>query len=907
MTHTLLNLVDRNDFRRLFIEHLGWENPTLPPVTLSIEDNTYTLTQVAGFSGLRVWYCNELPPRRIQRLIDQELSRESHERLVIFGNDTHQEWRWPRRAETGGTHAKLIAHTHAIGQPDSHLESQLEVIRIGFDEEPTLPEILTRMREAFDYEAAESAVAAAKLMAELYVHLDSTGFDEHHASVFLVRTLFCLYADDSDLWQRDLFTRYIEERTNEDGSDLGEKLADLYQALNQPREERPSQDDELIQAFPYVNGSVFGEATETPTFTKASRELLLKATYFNWAEISPAIFGSLFQAVKDKGARRELGAHYTTEENILKAIRPLFLDELEQAFTKAYDSKKSLEELLKRLGELNILDPACGCGNFLIISYRELRGLELRIYERLQELDPKRRNLVLDAGSLIHVKLKNFHGIEIEEWPATIAKTAMFFVEHQANQALSLALGYAFPMLPLSDSARIVVENALTLQWETVIPPCRNVIVVGNPPFLGDRTRSAEQLEELRAAWGGSKQLSRMDYVTGWHAKTLELFSNPSYQGEWAFVTTNSITQGDQVPRIFTPIYEDGWRIKFAHRTFSWSSEAPGAAAVHCVIVGFTKTCEARQRLFDYPNTKGDFIEYPVRTNINSYLLDAPKVLVEKRSTVLSPELNLMEYGSKATDDGNLIVEPEDYEVVMADPIASRYVHKYIGARELLHNESRWCLWLEDATQAEINDSPILRSRVQAVKKFRQSSQARSTRDYPYPHLFRQLAKQQNDFVCVPRVVSENRKYFTVAHLDHSVICSDSVFQCSDPDGFQFSILSSSMFITWQKAIGGRLESRLRFASTLTWYTFPLPEIKPELRGRIIDAGKEIRAARALHPEWSLATHYKIEGMAPELESAHAKLDLAVDEAFGVQSASLTSDERISRLFDYYTRMVAAE
>ncbi|MDU2058476.1 MAG: type IIL restriction-modification enzyme MmeI, partial [Dermabacter sp.] len=478
---------------------------------------------------------------------------------------------------------------------------------------------------------------------------------------------------------------------------------------------------------------------------------------------------------------------------------------------------------------------------------------------------------------------------------------------HQANQALSLALGYAVPMLPLADSANIKVGNALKLDWKTVIPPSRSLRVIGNPPFLGDHTRSAEQLEELKNAWGGNKQLSRMDYVTGWHAKTLDLFSDTEYQGEWAYVTTNSITQGDQVPRLFEPIKENGWQIKFAHRTFSWSSEAPGAAAVHCVIIGFTQNHKVGQRLFDYPSVKGHPVEIPIKVNINPYLLDARNILVEKRSTALSPELNLMEYGSKATDDGNLIVEPEDYEVVMADPIASRYVHKYIGARELLHRESRWCLWLEDATHDEINDSPILRSRVQAVQKFRQSSQARSTRDYPYPHLFRQLAKQSNDFVCVPRVVSENRKYFTVAHLDHSVICSDSVFQCSDPDGFQFSILSSAMFVTWQKAIGGRLKSDLRFASTLTWYTFPLPAVGLELRERIIDAGKEILVTRSLHPEWSLAEHYKEEGLTQELERAHAKLDLAVDEAFGAQGASLTDSERVAVLFDNYSRMVAAE
>ena len=907
MTHTLLNLVDRNDFRRLFIEHLGWENPTLRPVTLSIEDNTYTLTQVAGFSGLRVWYCNELPPRRIQRLIDQELARESHERLVIFGNDTHQEWRWPRRAENGGTHAKLIAHTHAIGQPDSHLESQLEVIRIGFDEEPTLPEILTRMREAFDYEAAESAVAAAKLMAELYVHLDSTGFDEHHASVFLVRTLFCLYADDSDLWQRDLFTRYIEERTNEDGSDLGEKLADLYQALNQPREERPSQDDELIQAFPYVNGSVFGEATETPAFTEQSRKLLLKATYFNWAEISPAIFGSLFQAVKDKRARREFGAHYTTEENILKAIRPLFLDDLEESFAKAYDSKKALEALLKKLGDLNILDPACGCGNFLIIAYRELRALELRIHQRLQELYPKRRQLSLDAASLVHVKLSQFHGIEIEEWPATIAKTAMFFVEHQANQALSLALGYAYPMLPLQDSAQITVGNALRLDWRELLPAGPNTFIMGNPPFIGQYTKAADQTEDMKLVWGELYD-GYLDYVTAWFKKASDFF-RPVNGGRFAFVSTNSIAQGQPVPALFGPLFDAGWRIRFAHQTFAWQSEAPGGAAVHCVITGYDKHERSAPQLFTYDNVKGEPQQVPAK-QINAYLVDGPNVLVQKRSKALSPQLPKVAFGSKPADGGNLIVEPNEHAAVVEDPIAAKYLRPFIGAKQLIHNTPRWCLWMadEEFNPSDIQRSPILKERVEVCRRWRSSQttggDAYKLRDTP--HLFRgNEHRPLVPYVGIPRHFSETRAFATVKRFAADVICGDANFAAEDPDGFLFGVISSSMFITWQRAVGGKIKSDLRFSNTLVWNNLPLPTVHQDLRDMVIEAGKGVIAARELHPERSHADHYNPLAMSPALLKAHAALDRVVDKAFGAKKPLHSNEERLALLFERYADMTA--
>ncbi|MGO1505456.1 MAG: DNA methyltransferase [Brachybacterium sp.] len=754
-------------------------------------------------------------------------------------------------------------------------------------------------------EQEAASIKAAQLMAQLYEHLESTGYDEHQASIFLIRTLFCLYADDSGLWERDLFSRYIEERTSEDGSDLGAQLATLYQALNKPEDKRYGREDDLLQAFPYVNGSVFGEPVDIPYFDRASRELLLQAAYFNWSSISPAIFGSLFQAVKSKKARRELGEHYTTETNILKLIRPLFLDELEDQFTKAHAKKRELEKLLDHLSSLVLADMACGCGNFLIIAYRELRALELRIHERLQELDPSRAQLSLDAESRVHVRLSQFYGLELEEWPATIARTAMFLMEHQANQAVNLTLGYAVPMLPLQDSARITVANALQVEWSEIIPPTTSLYIMGNPPFLGDNTRGADQLADLRNAWGGDKVLSRMDYVTGWHAKTLALFTNPQYRGEWAFVTTNSVTQGDQVPRLYGWIFEAGWRVKFAHQTFAWSSEAPGAAAVHCVIVGHTQNAKNKPRLFEYDHPKSGPQEVPVKIGINAYLQDARNILVEKRSNMLSPVLEQTEYGSKPTDNGHFIIEPERYAEVMADPVASKYVHKYVGARELLHDTDRWCLWLDGMNPADLARSRVLRERVEAVRSFRAASKAASTREYPHHHLFRQLAKQDTSFVCVPRHVSETRRYFTVALFDEDVIAGDANFTIKDPDGFQFAIMSSSMFVTWQKAIGGRLESRLRFASTLTWYTLPLPAVVPVDREAIAAAGHGVLEARALHPERSLAEHYSPLAMDPVLVKAHDALDKLVDRAFGAGKKLTSNDERGKLLFDQYASMTA--
>ncbi|RCS80207.1 DNA methyltransferase [Brachybacterium alimentarium] len=753
-------------------------------------------------------------------------------------------------------------------------------------------------------EQETASIKAAQLMAKLYEHLEATGYDEHQASIFLIRTLFCLYADDSGLWERDLFSRYIEERTSEDGSDLGAQLTTLYQALNKPEDKRYGRDDDLIQAFPYVNGSVFGEAVEIPYFDRASRELLLQAAYFNWSSISPAIFGSMFQAVKSKKARRGLGEHYTTETNILKVIRPLFLDELEDQFTKAHAKKRELEKLLEHLGSLAFLDPACGCGNFLIIAYRELRALELRIHERLQELDPSRAQLSLDAESRVHVKLSQFYGIEIEEWPATIARTAMFLVEHQANQAVNLTLGYTVPMLPLQDSARITVANALRIDWNDVVPASESVFVMGNPPFLGPHSRTAEQLADMQAAWG-AKDLGRLDFVTAWHKKSIDFFG-PTNGGRFAFVSTNSIAQGDQAPRLFTPLFAAGWRVAFAHQTFAWTSEAPDAAAVHCTVVGFDKAKKGPARLFAYGSLRGEPHEIPT-PSISAYLVPGPSdVIVTSRSTPLSPELHQVVLGSMAKDGGHLIVEPEGRADVMADPIAARYVRPYLGSRELIHGEQRWCLWLDGADPQDISRSPVLRQRVQAVKEFRLSAKAPSTHEFArIPHLFTQRATQDTAFVCIPRVSSENRPYLPVLHLESEVVASDANYQVQDPDGLQFALLSSAALMAWQKAIGGRLKNDLRFAVRTVWNNFPLPALTNEQRARIIEAGQRVLEARALHPERSLAQHYSPLAMDPALVKAHAALDHAVDRAFGAKKALRSNEERTALLFDRYVEMTS--
>lgn len=748
----------------------------------------------------------------------------------------------------------------------------------------------------------EASIKAAKIMAGLFESLEGSGYGDHEASVFLVRTLFALYADDAGVWSKDLFTEFIETRTSKDGSDLGPQLSMLFQTLNQ--EKRPDSLDEILKKFPYVNGGVFAEPLPLPTFDKGMRDKLLIACNFNWSAISPAIFGSLFQAVKSPEARRELGEHYTTETNILKTIEPLFLDELKEKFEKNQSDINALKKLRQELAELRIFDPACGCGNFLVVSYRELRALELKILIRLQELgDISSIPTLYFNREDLAVQLDHIFGIEIEEWPARIAQTALLLAEHQANMAMEAALGKAPSVLPLDTVNGIHVGNSLRLDWAEVVSPSDHVMIVGNPPFLGHISRTEEQTQELKDVWG-REDIGRLDYVTGWYKKAIDYFAN-AQGGRFAFVSTNSITQGEPVPALFGPIFSAGWRIRFAHQTFAWQSEAPGAAAVHCVIIGFD-TNESPAQLFSYASVKAEPVASMV-ASINGYLAPAVHVNIQQRKEPLNLQLPLMVFGNMPRDNGGLIVSEAEYDSVLADPAAAKYLRPFVGARELIHNEPRWCLWMVDLNPQDVTSSKTLKQRLEAVREFRADSTASSTREMSEtPHLFGQRGHKEVAHIIAPRVTSETRTFFPVGYFAPEVIASDACFTAEDPDGFAFAIASSSMFITWQKAIGGRLESRLRFSNTVVWNNLPLPHVPEDLREQIIDAGKNVLAARELHPERSLAEHYNPLAMDPALLKAHAALDRVVDKAFGATHALKSNEERQQILFDRYVEMTRA-
>ena len=770
-------------------------------------------------------------------------------------------------------------------------------------------------------EQEEASIRAARVMADLYEALDGSGYSDHEASIFLIRTLFCLYGDDAGLWERDLFAEFLDTRTREDGSDLGAQLAVLYQTLSTPVECRQSTLDELTARFPYVNGGIFEERLNIPSFSSAMREELVRACAFDWSGISPAVFGSLFQAVKSPEARRELGEHYTSETNILKTLGPLFLDELRQKFADHVHDAKKLTDLRKELGELRIMDPACGCGNFLVVAYRELRSLDTEILVRIRELELARKDndefqatmFFDDRGehAEIMVQLDHFFGIEIEEWPARIAQTALHLAHHQANREMERLLGQAPSILPLSTSAHITIGNALRTDWTQVCSPSPTVRIVGNPPFIGQSMRSEEQTDDLRLVWGDGYD-GYLDYVTGWFIKASQYFDAVPRGSRFAFVSTNSIAQGAPVASLFRPLLEGGWRIRFAHQTFAWTSEAPGAAAVHCVITGFDRGApheKARPVLFTYLSPKALPEAVPV-DHINPYLVEGPDIFVDKRTTPLAPILPAVRFGSKPADGGHLIVEAEDYPRFAADPIAAKYLRPFRMGREVVRGLERWCLWMhtEDFDPRDIDLSPILKERVRACATFRQGSKKKATvLGAQTAHLFQENHQPSEPYVAIPRVVSETRPFYTAAHLSEDVIAGDQLYTALDPDGFLFAIISSSMFITWQRAVGGHMKSDLRFSNKIVWNTLPLPAVSDKQRTEIIASGQGVLVARAEQPGVSLADMYNSLAMAPSLLKAHRGLDRAVDRAFGAKKPLETNEERLALLFKRYQEMTATD
>jgi hypothetical protein len=739
-------------------------------------------------------------------------------------------------------------------------------------------------------------IQAAERMGKLHDVLKAGGYTGHALEVLLVRLLFCLFADDTGIFQPASALRiFIEERTSEDGADLGLWLARLFQVLNTPESVRGANLDEQLASFPYVNGKLFEEALPLADFTTAMREALLDACALDWSSISPAIFGALFQSIMDDRARRNLGAHYTSEENILKLIKPLFLDELWVKFERVRSNKNKLFEFHKTLRTLTFFDPACGCGNFLVISYRELRTLELEVLRAAHTSGQQ----VLDIHHMISVDVDQFHGIEIEEFPAQIAQVALWLIDHQMNLKASEEFGMYFARIPLKTSPHIVNGNALRLDWNEVLPAKRCSYIMGNPPFGGKHYQSGEQRADQASVTGTIKGGSDLDFVACWFIKAAAYINN--HAAHVAFVATNSITQGEQVSILWSAISKIGeFKITFAHRSFKWSNEAKGNAAVHCVIIGFAEKLTAPCRLFDYEQPTGDPHER-VASEINPYLIEGPNIVVTKRSIPLS-QMPLMRYGNKPTDGGHYILSTEERDqLISSEPAAERWIRRYMGSEDFINGLTRYCLWLKSISPRELRQMPLTMKRVEAVKAFREASSAEPTRKSAQtPTNFFYVSQPSTPYIIVPEVSSERRRYIPIGFMTPDVICSNTNYLVPDASFFVFGVLTSAMHMAWTSVVCGRLKSDFRYSASIVYNNFPWPDHPSDAQSQAIEAAAQtVLDARAQFPDASLADLYDPLSMPPALLKAHQKLDAAVDKAYG-KSGFKSDAERVAFLFDLY-------
>lgn len=818
------------------------------------------------------------------------------------------------------------AENYLLGLPDEELPrlvvlsdfARFRVRNLETDEELefSLEELPERL-ELFTYlagyrprwfeEQDEVNVQAAELMGRLHDRLAESGYAGHALRVLLVRLVFLMFADDTGaLGETGAFEDYIERKTADDGSDLGVRLALLFQVLDTPEDQRQATLEEPLQAMPYVNGQLFAEHIPMAAFDAPMRLGLLLACRFNWSKISPAVFGSMFQSVMKPEERRALGAHYTTEQNILKTIRPLFLDELERELDAARSNRRKLREFIDKLARLTFFDPACGCGNFLVIAYREIRRLELGALKRLRDLDPQGNQMIIDATVKSRVDVDQFYGIEVEEFPCRIAEVAMYLTDHLANQQLSEEFGLYYARFPLRAAAHIHYDNALRIDWTKVLDPANCSYLLGNPPFVGMNRMSDEQqadreasFNDLGVAFGidvAQHRTGRLDYVASWYAKAWRYMRGHPIKA--ALVSTNSITQGEQV-RSLGPLQQAaGFHIDFAHRSFRWTSEARGAAVVTVVILGFSEDPRpTKATLFDYPPGKGDPSERSV-TRINWYLTDGPEVYPAKRTTPLVPGLPEARKGSQPTDGGHLLVTPEQLPLIQADPIASKYLRTFLQSRGLLHDEQRWCLWLEGAAPGDLRASTLLADRLRRVAEARRKSKTQSVQDAAAtPSLFTQRRQPTGTYLAFPEVSSEHRRYIPAAYLEPDVIAGNKLIVWPDADLWLFGMLQSAMFMVWLKAMAGRMKTDISIAPDLTYCTFPFPAVGTR-RAAVEAAAESVLAARGNYPDSPLAELYDPLAMPSDLLEAHRKLDREVDAIYG--RGSFDDIKRLNRLLERY-------
>jgi type I restriction-modification system DNA methylase subunit len=749
---------------------------------------------------------------------------------------------------------------------------------------------------------------AAKLMANLYLELEDHGFEGHETSIFLIRILFLLFGDDTGMWEKNLFLKLVMD-TKDDGSDVGLKIDTLFDVLNTQLDKRPKELREEFQSFPYVNGGIFAEKISVIDFNNKMRKALVEVANYDWTTINPTIFGSLFQLVKNKEARRELGEHYTSEENINKIVYPLFLDELQERLAGAWDNKKELKKLRQDLTKIKIFDPACGCGNFLVVSYRHLRQLELELIARLNHLEGSQYSMQIDGSMGLSITLNQFYGIEIEEWPAQVARMALFLTDHQENLKLERITGATPNRFPIKDFANIFNANALQCDWNDFLEIDSNTYILGNPPFIGMYLMTEEQQQDRNSTFldfnEESSRTGRLDYVTSWYAKSISTVKGKN--SKCAFVSTNSITQGEQA-RTLGPLFANtGFEIDFAFPTFYWTSDSSNAAAVHVVIIGFSEIAIDKKKTLHFVNDDNGNVNVKSAKHINFYLIDGPEIELVKRKSPIVNGLPDCSKGSQPTDGGNLFFKGKELDEARKDPIANAYLKRFIGATELLYDEERYCLWLVDAKPQELHKSSLIKKRLEAVASMRRESPTKSVQEQANtPSLFTQIRQPKGPYFALPCVSSERREYIPGAFFDENSIAGNGVLTFPNAPLWLFGYLQSKAFTEWVATFSGRLKSDFQIHPAIVYFTFPfiIPDASQRLEIELLSRG--VLDARSENIGASLANLYDPLTMPSNLRKAHNALDKCVDGMYS-KSRNTNSAERLNLLMEKYKEILENE
>ena len=737
-------------------------------------------------------------------------------------------------------------------------------------------------------------IKAATKMGQLYdtlildnKDLNVSNESKHFLNIFFARLLFCLFAEDTNIFEKNIFTNSLANQTNADGSDLNVFFERLFLALNKLDK---SEESEYLKNFPYVNGGLFKDKSFIPIFSRKSRQIIIEAGQLDWAGISPDIFGSMVQAIANPQERANFGVHYTSVSNILKVINPLFMDKFRLMFS-SYKKEKDLENILSEIYNLKIFDPACGSGNFLIVTYKELCLFEVKIFQELQSINPGKWSIARSG-----IRLNQFYGITINDFDAEVAKLSLWLSEHQMNLSFKEVFGIAKPTLPLSEAGKIICHNSLNVQWSKVCSyeKGNQIYLVGNPPYVGSSMQTEFHKADMAIVFSNFKNYKNLDYIACWFYLGAKYIMETN--AELAFVTTNSLVQGELVSLLWGPILGLGIEISFAYKSFKWTNNARNKAGVSCVILGLRKVNKAKKFIYEESLMK------EVK-NITPFLTEGKFINLYRRSKPVN-NFPKMLWGNKPTDDGNLILDKQERDLIINScPEANKYIKKYTGSNELINGIERWCIWITDHDKDQALKMMPLKERADKVSAFRLKSKAASTRaSAKTGYKFIQIQSQPKHALIIPTVSSEDREYIPIGFVKDDTVVNSASYAIYDPPAYIFSILTSKIHMIWIRCVAGRLETRLRYSSALCYDSFPFPEINSEIQKELELLGFVILDIREKYSERNLANLYDVKKMPEDLKQAHQKLDDKVYEIYGFKP-SMKNEDILELLFDLYEKM----